>query len=202
MAQPAKEFYSPAEYLSREEAAAYKSEYYDGEIIMMAGSSDQHNTIAGNVYLALRLAFKGKPCKAYISDMKVRIEQGNLFTYPDVVALCGEQIFMPKRNDVITNPGVIFEVLSASTSKYDRTSKFELYQAVESLKYYVIIDQKRYAVGCYHRTAKNKWELQTYENPTDTIQLPAINFEITVADIYAEVDLSKQRSKIEPHFKK
>jgi Uma2 family endonuclease len=191
MAQPQKQFYTPQEYLALEEAAAYKSEYYDGQIYMMAGGSETHALICINFASELRLALKGKTCRTYGSDLKVEVKGGEAYTYPDVAVICGKPEFVKNRTDTITNPVVVIEVLSASTGQYDRTAKFELYQALPSMQHYVLVDQKRIYVGCYEKLENDTWLLHIYRNLQDTLKLAALGVEIKLAEIYADVDFAE-----------
>src|SRR5438067_4959462 len=125
---PSRRLFSEAEYLIIERQSAQKSEYWRGEIFSMAGASDAHETIAGNCFGLLWQQFRGRDCKAYKSDMKVQISAAGRFAYPDVVAACGERKFVDEKKDVLTNPAVIIEVLSASTAEYDRGGKAPDYQ--------------------------------------------------------------------------
>ena len=84
-------FITPEEYLERERAAEFKSEYYNGEVFAMSGGSRNHVLIAGNCQMALRLALQDKGCLAFQSDLRVYIPSADLYTYPDVVVVCGEE---------------------------------------------------------------------------------------------------------------
>lgn len=110
--KPQKTYYTPKEYLALEEEAEYRSEYYQGEIFAMSGGSANHNRIAGNVYTAMISAFGGGPCGAFITDMRLLVKKNGLYTYPDVMAVCGGLEFAEGRDDTLTNPAVIVEVLS------------------------------------------------------------------------------------------
>ena len=112
-----KRYFTPEEYLILEDQAPYKSQYVDGEIFSMAGAEPEHVTIMVNIMAGLHQRFRGRPCEVFASDMRVRVEPGGLWTYPDVVALCGVPKF--DRTDApatLLNPQVIFEVLSPSTA--------------------------------------------------------------------------------------
>jgi Uma2 family endonuclease len=193
MAQPHKQFYTPQEYLALEEAADYKSEYYDGQIYMMAGGSAVHALICINFASELRLALKGKTCRTYGSDLKVEVKGGEAYTYPDVTVICGKPEFVKDRTDTITNPTVIIEVLSASTGHYDRIAKFELYQALTSMQHYVLVDQKRIYVGCYEKLENDTWLLHIYRSLQDSVKLPTLGIEIKLAEIYADVDFEEAK---------
>src|SRR5262249_54874860 len=135
-------WYTPEEYLALEEDADFKSEYFGGEIFAMAGASEEHNTITANVVAEVRQQFRGTPCRVYTSDMRVKGEATGLYTYPDVVAACGERRFERRGTDSLLNPTVIFEVLSPTTESYDRGRKFENYRQIESLREYILIAQE------------------------------------------------------------
>src|SRR5919198_4874617 len=119
--------YTPEEYLALERAARHKSEYVNGRIYALAGASRAHNLIVVNVSAELRAQLRGRPCETYASDMRVKVSQTGLYTYPDVVVVCGEPRFEDAQVDTLLNPTVIIEVLSESTESYDRGEKFAHY---------------------------------------------------------------------------
>ena len=188
MAMPASKFYTPEEYLTLEEKADYKSEYYDGEIFAMAGASTNHNRIAGNVFAALHTAFKGKPCEVFSSDVRLLVKPNGLHTYPDVMVVCGQVEFAEERNDIITNPIVIVEVLSASTRDYDRGGKFTLYRDLATLQDYVLVDQAEAHVEHFHKLDDGTWLLREYRGLEGSLRLHALEFEMPMRDIYEKVD--------------
>jgi Uma2 family endonuclease len=112
MSSQTKPIYSPQEYLAIERASQQKNEYFNGEIFATGGASERHNLIVGNVFASLHAQLRGKPCKVYSSNMRVKISETGLYTYPDVVALCGEAKFDDEQQDTLLNPQVIIEVLS------------------------------------------------------------------------------------------
>src|SRR5947209_20458068 len=116
MSRQAKTFVTPEEYLSLERQAEHKSEYYDGEIFAMTGASRKHNLITTNILGSLWQQLKGKPCEVYPSDMRVRVPSANLYTYPDIVVVCGEPQFEDEQVDTLLNPTLLIEVLSRSTA--------------------------------------------------------------------------------------
>lgn len=187
MLKPQKTYYTPEEYLALEEEAEYRSEYYQGEIFAMSGSSANHNRIAGNVYTAMISAFGGGPCEAFITDMRLLVKKNGLYTYPDVMVVCGGLEFAEGRDDTLTNPAVIVEVLSKSTEGYDRGAKFELYRALDSLQDYVLIDQHKIHVENFHKLEDGRWILQEYNRIEDMLVIESIDFEIPLQQIYQRV---------------
>lgn len=126
MAVARKKNYTPEQYLKMEERSEVRHEFVNGEIFDMSGSSARHNNICGNIAFALQTIVRSekKPCRVYTTDLRLHIKKANIFTYTDVMLICGKIEFAPGRRDVVLNPVVIFEVLSESTSNYDRSRKF------------------------------------------------------------------------------
>lgn len=180
--------YTPEEYLALERKAEYKSEYFAGEIFAMSGASERHNLIAGNVFAALHAQFRNRPCRVYASDMRVKVNLTGLYTYPDVVALCGEPRFDDEQRDTLLNPTVVIEVLSPSTEAYDRGDKFEHYRKLASLTEYVLISQEKIHVEHYIRQPDNQWLLSEASSPQDTIGLPSIDCTLVLAEVYDKID--------------
>ena len=181
------EHYTPEEYLALEEEAEYKSEYYQGEIFAMSGASINHNRIAGNIHTAFNIAFVDGSCEAFMGDVRVLVKENGLYTYPDIVTVCGELDFAPDRDDTITNPIVIIEVLSKSTEGYDRGAKFELYRALPTLQDYILVDQYKIHVEQFHRLDDGRWILQEFNQPEDTLAIESVEFEMSIERIYQRV---------------
>jgi Uma2 family endonuclease len=193
MYQRAKRHFTPEQYLAMEDTADYKSEYFQGEIFVMAGASSNHNLIAGNVYAALHQSLRNKPCLVYTSDMRLLVKKNGLFTYPDVTVVCGRPQFFENRTDTVANPILVVEVLSESTKDYDRGFKFELYRALETLREYVLIDQSKVHVEHYQRLDDGRWLLQEFDRAEDTLQLLSVEFKIRLSEIYEKVDFATER---------
>ncbi len=176
------------DYLEQEEAAEFKSEYYDGEVIPMAGASVNHNQIVGNLYTSFNLAFRGKPYRVFMSDMRLWLPVYNRFTYPDVMVVDGEPDFVLERNDTITNPCIIIEVLSESTEGYDRGEKFKMYRSLESLKEYVLISQTALQVEHFVKNSEGQWLLKgDYEGAGAVLELTSLTFKIRLSELYDKV---------------
>jgi Uma2 family endonuclease len=186
MATAALTYYTPEEYLALERLAEFKSEYIDGRIVAMTGATKPHITIAGNLYMGLRGRFRGGSCEVYMSDMRVRIGGGNRYTYPDVVAVCGER-FADGVMDTLTNPALIVEVLSPSTEAYDRGDKFLSYRTIESLHEYVLVAQDRVLVDRFVRYGEF-WKLSTFSDIDATLDLTSVGCTIPLREIYENVE--------------
>jgi len=187
-AQP-QHYYTPEEYLDLERTAEYKSEYLAGEIIAMSGATEDHNVIALNISALLRNTFRGRPCRAYMSDMRVRVTANGLYTYPDIVAVCGLREFADTRRDTLLNPTVIFEVLSPSTEGYDRGKKFAHYGRLSSLTDYVLVAQEEVQVEHFTRQG-NGWFVTALSALDQTLHLAAIESDLPLAAIYENVEFA------------
>ncbi|MDT5062467.1 MAG: hypothetical protein QOH63_2926 [Acidobacteriota bacterium] len=191
MSSQVKVHYTPEEYLALERQAEYKSEYFNGEIFAMTGASRKHNLVAGNVFASLHGQLKKRPCEIYPSDMRVKVSPTGLYTYPDVVIVCGEPIFDDKQKDTLLNPTVLVEVLSKSTASYDRGEKFEHYRKLDSLAEYLVIAQNKHHVEHYARQLDNRWLLSETDDIQTTIHLSSIECDLALVDIYDKVEVDK-----------
>ncbi len=187
--QKKRSIFSLAEYFAQEEQAEDRSEFYEGEIFAMAGGTANHNLITINVTASLRDAVRNKPCKAFMADMRLLVKRRQLYTYPDVMVICGPLQYAPERNDTVTNPGLIVEVLSPSTEAYDRGKKFEFYRTIDSLQEYVLVDQSRMYVERHRPLGLGRWEMTAFTAPEDVLSLESVDVELTLAAIYDGVEL-------------
>lgn len=191
MSSQAKVYYTPEEYLALERQVEDKSEYFNGEICAMTGASRRHNLVAANILAALHSQLRKRPCEVYSSDMRVKVSTTGLYTYPDVVVVCGEPLFDDKQKDTLLNPVVLIEVLSKSTASYDRGEKFEHYRKLDSLAEYLVIAQNKYHVEHYVRQPDKRWLLSETDDEQQTIHLAAIECDLVVADIYDKVEVDE-----------
>jgi Uma2 family endonuclease len=185
VASPQENYLSPTEYLQLEEHSLEKHEYIDGYIYAMAGASDPHVTIAGNLAVLLRNHLRGSGCRVYIAQMKARIESLNRFYYPDVMVTCDQRD--QETPTYKRFPCLVVEVLSNSTEAFDRGDKFADYQALESLQEYVLINTKRQRVECFRRDEQGLWILQSYTPAQESFCLNSVNFEETMAALYEDI---------------
>jgi Uma2 family endonuclease len=177
-----------AEYLDRERTAEFKSEFFEGGIFAMAGASREHNRVKENLVGELFARLKGGPCQTYSSDQRVLVEATGLYTYPDVVIVCGPGKYDAADRDTLTNPTAIVEVLSPSTERYDRGTKFRNYQRIPSLQEYVLAAQDEPVCERYVRQADGSWALVSFVGLTDTLAFASVPAQIPIADVYAGVD--------------
>ncbi|GAB4358555.1 MAG: Uma2 family endonuclease [Cyanophyceae cyanobacterium] len=179
---------SPEVYLEQERQSPVKREYLDGQVYAMAGISKVHNRISGNLYLLIRNGLKGSPCQTFIADIKVRIEQGKRFFYPDLLVTCDAK----DDSDLtyVDHPTVIIEVLSDSTELFDRGKKFQYYRLIPQLQDYVLVSSREYLVEVLHRVEGDRWLLSLYEGVDAIAAINSLNLELPLAEIYADLDLN------------
>ncbi len=180
---------SPEEYLAIERQAEIRSEYLDGEMFAMAGGSYFHNVIVGNLVGEIRQQLKGKQCTVCPNDQRVHIPETGLYTYPDVVVICGEPRFEDEHLDVLLNPILIVEVLSTTTEAYDRGKKFQNYQKIDSLAEYVLVAQDQHRVERFFRQDGNEWLLTTTAGLESAVFLASIQCVLALAEVYDKVAL-------------
>ena len=178
-----KQVVSPAEYLALERQALDKSEFFDGEIIPIAGATRNHNRIRDNINGKIIQHLEEGLCQSFSSDMRVHLPATGLYAYPDIVIVCGEPELLPDGFDNLLNPAVLIEVISEGTEDYDRGRKFLRYRSIPSFQEYVLIDSQRVAVEVWCKNDLGQWTL--IEQPTD----PSSQF--TIQTISLTLPLSK-----------
>lgn len=176
------------EYFEQEIASETRSEYRDGEVVPMTGGTPNHNDIAGNLYVSLKLALKGKNHRTFYADQRLYIPDRNLHTYPDVMVAEKPLQLQIGRKDTVINPCLVAEVLSKSTQNYDRGEKFVAYRTIASLKEYLLIDQYSAHVEHYVKTAAHQWLFSEYDDPTTMLSFSTFEFELQISDLYENVE--------------
>lgn len=186
-----KRIHTPEEYLELERAATERHEFLDGEIFQMAGESLSHSRVCVNLTREVGNGLLGKPCEALSSNMKVRTSPASLFSYPDLTIICGEPVFHDRKKDVVVNPRVIFEVLSTSTEKYDRTKKFQRYRlGNETFTDYILISQETVLVEHFHKHENGSWTYENYHDTADVLRLGEIELELVLERLYDRVEVA------------
>ena len=187
MSTQPKSFLTPEQYLEIERKAAYKSEYYRGEMFAMSGARLAHNLIVANLISQAVPQLRSGPCSILPSDMRVQVTSTGLYTYPDASVVCGQAKLADGQMDTLLNPAVLFEVLSPSTEAYDRGAKFKHYQTIASLKQYVLIASDYTQVDLYTRQPDDSWLFRTASYPDDIVELQSIDCRLKLADLYEKI---------------
>ncbi|PSB06512.1 hypothetical protein C7B69_24195 [filamentous cyanobacterium Phorm 46] len=188
IAQVETKTYTAEEYLEAEVNSLDRHEFINGQIVLMSGSSPNHNEITTNLNTVLRMNLKRKFYSILALNQRLWIPQLNNYTYPDVMVVARPIELQSGRTDTITNPVLIAEVLSKSTKAYDRDEKFAAYRSIPSFQEYLLIDQYRLQVQQYSKTDANKWIFSEYSCAGDRVSLTSIPVEFLVADLYENID--------------
>jgi Uma2 family endonuclease len=179
---------SAEDYLEGETHSPIKHEYLAGEVFAMAGAGEAHVTVALNLATLLRAHVRGGPCRVYMSDMKVRVEQADAYYYPDVFVTCAESD--RAEDQVKHHPTLVVEVLSKSTAAFDRGAKFAHYRQLDSLREYVLIEPEHRAVDVFRRNPEGNWVLYAFTGDEE-LQLASLDFRCPLAAVYEDVELPR-----------
>ena len=190
-AQPEKKKYTPAEYLALEEKAETRSEYWNGEIVAMAGGTIDHQQIVSNLTVFLGAKVRGR-CRVFPAEMKIWVKERDKFFYPDLTVICDAPRFYKKRRDTIINPKLIIEVLSKSTASFDRAEKFLSYQTLESLKEYVLISQEKALVEQHIKREDGNWIYQATIGIESAVTFPSVEAALSLKEIYDLVEFEEE----------
>ena len=193
-----KTYLTPEQYLEIERKAEFKSEYYQGEMFAMSGARFAHIQIVANAMRELGLQLLDRPCQPLSSDMRVCVAPVGLYTYPDVVVVCGELKFLDGTFDTLLNPTVIIEVLSESTEAYDRGRKFEHYRPLESLAEYLLVSSERVSVERYTRQPDGSWNYIAKASLEDSLDLQSVGCHLALADLYEKVEFTPPQPATAP----
>ena len=175
-------------YMAWEDEQPERHEYLAGETFAMSGGTDAHYTILGNVFAELRTALVGKSCRAFISGMKLRIDRADAVFYPDVFVTCDPRDRQPDASLAKQYPSLVVEVLSGSTAAFDRGRKFELYQQIETLREYLLIEQDRKHADLFRKNEDGLWVLHP-AGPGGVIRLESVGVELALEGLYEDVEL-------------
>jgi Uma2 family endonuclease len=176
------------QYLAIERAAEFRSEFVNGEMFAMSGGTMRHSALQANILVELSPLIRGRGCRAFAADMRVRVSATGMYTYPDVSVLCGRPQLADEHADTLLNPIVIFEVLSPSSEKYDRGLKFQSYRTIESFQDYILVDQDRVRIEHYTRQGSNTWNLRDCQGLDEDLVVVSLGVTLSLRRIYDGVD--------------
>jgi Uma2 family endonuclease len=174
------------QYLEIERSTDEKHEFFRGEIFAMEGASEAENLIVGNVLARLHPLLRGRACRVYPSDLRVKISPTGLYAYPDVVVVCGQPQF-EQPGETLLNPTLLVEVLSESSEAYDRGKKSEQYRTLPSLTDYLLIAQDRVLVEHYSRQPEDRWLLHAANRLDDSVTISSLGCELPLSEVYFNV---------------
>jgi Uma2 family endonuclease len=175
---------TPEAYLAWEATQATKNEYFEGEVFAMVGMTDAHNIVTLNVAFALRTAVRGRSCTVFATDVKVRPLNAEAYFYPDVFVTCDAQD--AQNRSVKSHPILVVEVLSESTSAYDRGEKFAIYRKIEALREYLLIDPEQLTIDLFRLNDDGNWVLHDGRGAAE-IRLESVELTLLTVEVFADV---------------
>ncbi len=181
---------TPEQYLEIERAAEFKSEYYNGRMYAMSGASYPHGLIILNLGSKLHAALEKGRCAVIANDLRVRVSSRGLYTYPDIVVVCGEPKFADDQKDTLLNPTFLAEVLSSSTEAYDRGFKSAQYRKLESLQEYALVSQTEARLEIFRRQTGGGWLLSEFAGLDAVCRFDSLGCQVALADIYQRITFS------------
>jgi len=184
---------SVEEYLEGERISPVKHEYVEGEVYAMAGTSDNHARIAGNVFVALSVHLRNSPCEPFSSEIKVRVTS-KVYYYPDVLVSCEQN---PENPYFRNQPILIVEVTSPSTEHIDRREKLLFYLQMPSVQEYVVVDQKKMNVEVHRRQPDGRWITYYFNEIGETVEFASVKLKMELTEIYRRVTFEKNADRDE-----
>ena len=184
-------YLTPAEYLAFERQSDVKHEYFRGELFAMSGASQNHVTVFMNTSYLLVGQLKGRSCRTFGADMRVKVSPTGLYTYPDLVVVCGRPRFEDKELDILLNPTVIVEILSKSTEAYDRGEKFAQYRTLDTLVDYLLVSQDRPLIERFTRQPDGGWLLTESAGLDAVMPIESIQCQLPLAEVYDRVEFDQ-----------
>jgi Uma2 family endonuclease len=180
--------YTLEEYFALEHASEVKYEYWQGEVFAMSGASPAHVQIQVNLITLLRSQLRGRPCRIFPSDMRLKVPSLPPYRYPDLSALCGDPVFeLIGGLEVLTNPTFIAEILSPTTEAFDRGDKFTHYKSIPSFSEYLLIAQHRPHVGQYVKQSDEVWSYREFNDLSASLDIPSLTCHLTLDELYQDV---------------
>ncbi|MEO0563285.1 MAG: Uma2 family endonuclease [Chloroflexota bacterium] len=192
-AMPKDQHMNEAEYLAFERDSEFKHEFIDGQIYAMLGASPNHNLIVVSTIASLYSQLRGKGCKTYPSDLKVRTPSTRSYVYPDITVVCGDPQFDDDQGDVLLNPTVVIEVLSPNTEAYDRGKKFERYREIASLQEYILGAQDQPHIERFLRQENGVWHFSDTHGLDGKMALSSIGCQLELQAVYEQVTFEPEQ---------
>ena len=183
---------SVEDYLEGERISPVKHEYVYGEVYAMAGTSDNHARIAGNIFVALSVHLRDSPCEPFASDIKVRVNP-NVYYYPDILVTCEQE---PEDRYFRNEPILTVEVISPSTREIDRREKLLFYQQMPSVQEYAVVEQEKMHVEIHRRQSDGRWITYYFnQNADEEVEFQSVELKMTLGEIYRRVNFEKKISE-------
>lgn len=191
----AEKLFTVDEYIEFEENSEIRHEFHNGHLYPIEATTVAHNEVKQNTVALIRPVFRKRGCKVVDETIKLQILENGKYVYPDIMLTCDES----DKNVIyiMQHPSLIIEILSKSTADYDKGTKFNLYQTLPSVEYYLLIESRWQSIELYSRTEKkNFWTYQRFTEPSEIIEFPNLNFQLSFEDIYQDLNIPKRLSHL------
>ena len=176
------------EYFAWEADQAERHDYYHGEVFAMAGASDDHNTAAGNAFVALKSHLRGTPCRVFMSDMRLELAENSHYSYPDVFVTCDPRDACAQASHQKKYPKLVVQVISPTTSEYSQGRKFEQYRQITGLDEVLFIDPVRRSVALFQRTKEASQWLLIPAPEVGSVHLRSVHMDLSMATVFEGID--------------
>lgn len=197
--------YSIGEYLELDRGSIERFQFLDGKVFLMAGESIRHGDISVNLTAELRSQLKGKDCRVLSKDTKTKSggfaknlnqSRKGMFSYPDLVVICGEPEYHDDHRDIVLNPRVIIEVLSESTELFDRRDKMMRYRMFNPTPTdYILVSQDKPFVEHHIRQEDNNWKVYSSFGLNESLNIESIGCLIKLSEIYDRVKFTAEEQE-------
>jgi len=178
---------TPEQYLEMDRASQFRNEFYNGRVYAMSGGSYRHAMLISNIGYGLRSRMGSQACQVLTSDLRVRVDPAGLYTYPDVVVVCGEPVFADTHVDTLLNPAFLVEVLSRSTEAYDRGFKSAQYRSLRSLQEFALVSQVEPRVEVFRRQPDGHWLFMEFVGLSAVCRFESLDISVAMADVYDKI---------------
>lgn len=191
--------YTIEEYIELIKNSDERFEYFDGDVVSMAGGKFSHGAIAANLIYTLKRSLVDRPCQVVGGDIAIKTVKAPPFRYPDVSIVCGTPIIEDHMGiEMLVNPLLICEVLSPTTREYDRDEKFMVYQAINSFQEYLLVEQTRAHVTRYLRQTDGQWLRADVIGLESAVRLESLEVTLPLAEVYSMIEFPAEESAVPP----
>ena len=193
-----KQNYTLEEYAELEKNSEERLEYFEGNVWSMAGASPIHEDLVANLITELKNNLRGRGCRVFGSNLRVKVPVYQPYRYPDVTALREQPIYENFYGlEVLTNPALIVEILSPSTVDFDLSDKFTYYKSIESFTEYLLVALDRPHVALYTKQNENEWLHREYNSLDGEVYLSSLDCKISLAEIYADIEFPERSARFQ-----
>ncbi|GAA5015558.1 Uma2 family endonuclease [Acinetobacter puyangensis] len=176
---------SEQDYFALEHTSELRHEYIDGEVFAMVGGSFNHARLVSTFSRLIGNHLEGHPCEVFAESTKLKVSLNhskNNYLYPDVVVDCSTD---EAKDNMLTTPVLIIEVISSSSHRHDKLTKRHLYEQIPALQEYVTVEQNSVEISIRRR--RTGWQIEQFFLGDD-VNFESIQLTVSVETLYQRVD--------------